>query len=154
MLLAKIQVQKLLSRVKNAKCLQISSCEETNSFTSGMAWGWVHFQQIFISFNTFACNNLMASMPQEKTCIFFNLLLGCASFSHCDWSVQRKRCTKKAVQFFILFYLAYLFIFDDAEKSALHHRNKLHFNIYSNSKQFLIISPYYCFYIFDQINAV
>ncbi len=30
----------------NAKFLQICSNEETNSSTSQMAWGWVHFQQI------------------------------------------------------------------------------------------------------------
>ncbi len=33
----------------NAKFLQICSDEETNSSTSWMACGWVHFQQIFIS---------------------------------------------------------------------------------------------------------
>ncbi len=32
----------------NAKFLQICSDEETNSFTSWMAWGWVYFQQMFI----------------------------------------------------------------------------------------------------------
>ncbi len=31
-----------------AKFLQICSDEETNSSTFWMAWGWVHFQQIFI----------------------------------------------------------------------------------------------------------
>ncbi len=40
-----------------------------------------------------------------------------------------------------------------AENSALLHRNKLHFNIYSTRKQlFLNISQYHC--IIDQINAV
>ncbi len=49
---------------------------------------------------------------------------------------------------------------NDAENSALHHRNKIHFKIFSNSKQlfhnntlfFLYI--YWFYFIFDQINAV
>jgi len=46
----------------------------------------------------------------------------------------------------------------DAENSALHHKNKLHFKIYSKRKQFffqiVIFSQYYCFYcIFNQTNA-
>ncbi len=40
---------------------------------------------------------------------------------------------------------------NDAENTALHHRNKLHFNIYSNRKQFFTILLFYC--IFDQING-
>ncbi len=36
----------LMSKWCDAKFLQISSNEETNSSTSWMAWGWVHFQQI------------------------------------------------------------------------------------------------------------
>ncbi len=35
----------LVSKWCNAKFLQICSHEETNSSTSWMAWGWVHFQQ-------------------------------------------------------------------------------------------------------------
>ncbi len=46
---------------------------------------------------------------------------------------------------------------NDAENSALHHRNKLQFTIYSNRKDVLScnnISQYYNFCcIFDQINA-
>ncbi len=40
---------------------------------------------------------------------------------------------------------------NDAEKSALHHRNKLHFKIYSKQKNTVTlncnnVSQYYCFY--------
>ncbi len=46
---------------------------------------------------------------------------------------------------------------NDAENTAAHHRNKLHFNRYSHRKTNLNwknISKLYCFYcIFDQINA-
>ncbi len=47
---------------------------------------------------------------------------------------------------------------NDAENSALHHRNKLNLKIYSNKKTVIWncnnISQYYCFYcIFNQINA-
>ncbi len=38
----------LVSKRCNAKFLNISLDEETNSATSWMAWGWIHFQQIFI----------------------------------------------------------------------------------------------------------
>ncbi len=41
---------------------------------------------------------------------------------------------------------------NDAENSALHHRNKLHSKIYSNRKTVLLncykISQYYCFTVF------
>ncbi len=43
---------------------------------------------------------------------------------------------------------------NDAENSALHHRNKLHFKIYSNRNLFFLnwnnMSRFYC--IFDQTN--
>ncbi len=44
---------------------------------------------------------------------------------------------------------------NDAENSALHHRNKLHFTIYYNRiKSFKILIKFHNFYcIFDQINA-
>ncbi len=47
---------------------------------------------------------------------------------------------------------------NDAENSALHQRNKLHFKMYFKIKQFFFncnnISQYYWFYcIFNQINA-
>ncbi len=38
----------LKSKWCDAKFLQIGSDEETNSSTSYLAWGWLHFQQIFI----------------------------------------------------------------------------------------------------------
>ncbi len=34
---------------------------------------------------------------------------------------------------------------NDAENSALHHRNQLHFKIYCNKKAVYNISEYYCF---------
>ncbi len=40
----------LVNKWCNATFLQIYSDEETNSSTSWIAWGWVHFQQIFIYF--------------------------------------------------------------------------------------------------------
>ncbi len=47
--------------------------------------------------------------------------------------------------------------FSDAQNSALHHRNKLHFKIYSNRKvilHFNNISQYNSFFcIFNNINA-
>ncbi len=46
---------------------------------------------------------------------------------------------------------------NDAENSALNHRNKLHFHICSNRKQLFSVKniSQYCFCcIFDQINAV
>ncbi len=44
---------------------------------------------------------------------------------------------------------------NDAENTAAHHRNKLHFTIYSHRKQiFEIVIIFYNFYcICDQINA-
>ncbi len=38
----------LVSKLYNTVFLRIYSNEETKSSTSWMAWGWVHFQQIFI----------------------------------------------------------------------------------------------------------
>ncbi len=38
----------MVSKWCNAKFLQICSDKETNSSTSCIAWGWVHFQKIFI----------------------------------------------------------------------------------------------------------
>ncbi len=40
----------LVSKLRNAKFLQLfcSTVKETNSSTSWMAWGWVHFLQVFI----------------------------------------------------------------------------------------------------------
>ncbi len=38
----------LVSKCCNAKFLQMRSGEQTNSPTSWMVWGWVHFWQIFI----------------------------------------------------------------------------------------------------------
>ncbi len=37
----------LVSKWCNVKCLQIYTDEETNSYTSWMAWGWVHFYKMF-----------------------------------------------------------------------------------------------------------
>ncbi len=45
------------------------------------------------------------------------------------------------------------FILNDAENSALHHRNKLYFKIYSDRKQlFQIVIIFHVYCIFDQVN--
>ncbi len=41
---------------------------------------------------------------------------------------------------------------NDAENSALHHSNKLHFETYWNNYNYVNILQYYC--TFDQINSV
>ncbi len=50
----------LVSKWWNAKFLQICSDEETNSSTSWMAWGWIHYQQIVIFGQT---------IPLKTTCL-------------------------------------------------------------------------------------
>ncbi len=46
----------------NATFLQISSDKESNSSSSWMAWGWVYFQQIFISGWTIPLSPLFSSI--------------------------------------------------------------------------------------------
>ncbi len=44
----------LVSKLCNVTFLQICSDKQTNSSTSWMAWGWAHFQQIFIFWMNFS----------------------------------------------------------------------------------------------------
>ncbi len=44
---------------------------------------------------------------------------------------------------------------NDAENSALHHRNKLHFKMYSNRKQvYFFLSKYYSFTVYFRQNII
>ncbi len=52
----------LVSKWRNATFLQICSDEETNSSTSWIDWGWVNFQQMFVSHSSFCFTPLSHSV--------------------------------------------------------------------------------------------
>ncbi len=56
----------LVSKWCNAKFLQICSDIETNSSTSWIAWGWVHYQQMFI----FGWTIPLTQIPSALVCVY------------------------------------------------------------------------------------
>ncbi len=86
----------LVSKWCNAKFLQICSDEKTNSLTSYMAWGWVHFKQIFILGWTAPLTNIRFHNPGKSWCIHYfpeNIL----------WKVIPYKLNELQVQFCVIF---------------------------------------------------